>query len=231
MSLPYTALLTLQECADDQIKVLSKQVAQILTNGTPEQRRAERAILQSTGIIENYLNRNALNGGLIVRKYTQPLCPDDCLACCGAPCGCGHGIAPAENRYYAWARHYPILQVETVGVTIHQDGRRFLMNACPSEITYYAGYRREDQSLAYLKALSRVPGLNVLPSVLPYDIQSVAFEIWLHKMLQRERGLVGFSEREVNIGEMKSVSHKADQDFVSNTLQSIHQDHRFLAWI
>lgn len=77
-------------------------------------------------------------------------------------------------RYaYVYAAARPVVAVTTDAVYATTDGGRLYYGTAPtSGLSYFAGWRRNDQNLGALQALPGLSTLTVAPSVVPLEVRS-----------------------------------------------------------
>ena len=184
-TLPYTALVTpaeVQEAATGGVRV----------DATGQAELVGRAIEAVTEQIEGYLNRQ-----LIVRSYRQRLITTDYRQ--------PSLLALDGDTYAAPLLAWPAVEIVTAstGLEIYDDGRFVVTTAGAGHVaydgtvTYFAGYRRADQTLETLQTV--FPTLTVLPEQLPGDIRDFAVDAVLARLNERSVG-VGLSDTEIDAG-------------------------------
>lgn len=170
----------------------------------------EAAITDATAQIETHLNRK-----LIVREHIQPIANGEWLP--------NEYDDPdlIEGTRLAWADQWPIVQVETAGVSTFADNRRLKVDADdadPGSYTYFAGYRRQDQDLSALQA--ELSDLTTLPDVLPPDIRRCAFALATYELVRAAEGTIG-RRRVQTSGPVSITVDSADRGFPERELKRI----------
>jgi hypothetical protein len=158
MAINYYDLITTEELERDSLESLSNLDLQ--TNVE----EFEAIVGDVTDTIDSYLDR-----GLIVKPYTKRYKYEDWK------------WDYSQDRFYAWAHEWPVVQITstTSSFTLSDDKRR-LFSESPvyaEDISYFAGYRRADQSLSDLQAVDGLSALTTLPALLPRDIRRAAIKL------------------------------------------------------
>lgn len=162
----------------------------------------ERLVLAVSRQIESYLNRRLAVHPVVLRPSWTP--------------------SSASGRAEAWAEEWPLIQVDTAGVTAGEDnpgGQLIYSFAWPPEVTGFAGYRRVGATLEDLA--ETLPGLTVLPPVLPDDVRDVAIELVLHRLAYRESGLAGMRELSLDIGGRPVTTRAPERGYEASVLRRI----------
>lgn len=152
-----------------------------------------------TGIIEGALDRH-----LIVRKYTHYFDLND------------WSYDRARQKYVAYTYQWPIVQVDTSGFTAASSRGSSVNNileytsAYCGAVTYYAGYKRSEQTLTNLQA--QLADLAELPADLPGEIRGVAISAALHALAERRAG-PGQRTRTLNAAVQTSVIQETLRDY------------------
>lgn len=211
-SLPYTALLTIDE-------VLTAAGLSMQGSGQAEDtvlRDQVRAIIQGvTSRIEQYLERR-----LIVRSVSQRFVQGDWW------------YDDVLEKYVYYASQWPVVQAVTSSLdkAADTDGvNRLAAYTSDSNLAgvFFAGYRRADQTLTYLQGQSGLSAMTTAPEVLPFDIQQAAMQMCLLRIRELQRG-VGLTSITREVGSATVQTTKLD--VMQNKIQ-VGVDERALASI
>lgn len=215
--LPYTALITpaaLQGRALDSLALnLSTD-----SNGDPVDpegwEAAVLAIEDAGGALQDALGRSQLIARKVEEYFPARLWQP--------------GVKP--GRYYVWTGAWPAFEVEdTAEVDYSVEAARgadaslrrlFAPVRSDAEVTYYAGYRRKDQTLEDVQA--EVPGVTKEPPVLPAAIRAACVELVLHRLFQAENKQYGTGQTRQNIGGQNVTVSSTDTEFTRRTLKRLH---------
>ena len=174
MSVPYTSLVVATDVDTE------REDSSSLSLGDSSTLSAMESVIQAvTGSIEGAMG---LDRKLIVRQYTQYISREE------------WEYDTVRELYYIRVPQWPIVQVDTSGFTTGipsgDDEVKLLLYTSRYEgaVTYYAGYRRSEQTLASLQGETGLSGLTTLPGALPYDIRDAAIDLVLYKMTERRQG-------------------------------------------
>lgn len=167
----------------------------------------------ATGIIEQRFDRKLMIQQHTQRVYLKDWCYD-----------------PVLETYRAWAYQWPLVQVDTEGVTIGNDGS-WLLTDSPDNmlVSYWHGYRREEHNLEILHDKFELDdaGLTTEPDCLPADLCTLAIEIALFLFAEIGKG-VGSSERQMDIVSQVITTRGLDQFWVSNRVNDLYSTYRRL---
>ncbi len=170
-----------------------------------------------TGIIEGALDRH-----MIVRQYTHYFDSNDWT------------YDRARGKYVAYVRQWPIVEITTAGFTAGRskgssvDDMLVYTSKYCGAVTYYAGYRRSEQTLVTLQAETDLSGLTVLPAELPGEIRGVAISAMLHALAER-RGGPGQRTRTLNAGVQTSVIQETLRDYATRIVKERIYHYRYLS--
>jgi len=146
------------------------------------------AIIQDiTGMIEG--GHVGIDRRVIVRQYTQYTKREDWT------------WDASRDKYVTRSEQWPIVEIDTSGITSdvsdEQTEANLFLSASRHQaaITYYAGYRRSEQTLADLQTI--LPSLSVLPGKMPNEIRGAAIEGVIYKLFERRHG-PGVSDKLLN---------------------------------
>jgi len=127
----------------------------------------------------------------------------------------------SDKNWIAWARHQPIVEVESPSdVSIYFDSRRFEHDK-PDDlrVRYFAGYKRSDQISG--EQQSRLTDLGTTPPNLPNDIRRVAIKLTLFELTEMEHGAgIGQVQQAVGQGQQTTVEG-TDAQFVRRQLRRL----------
>ena len=210
IALPYNALVTVDDIVRDSIDTVT-----IDTNNNQFTNAISEAILDVTGYVENYLDRQ-----LVVRKYKQWIEYYD-----------WHSTGTRYGTYECYALHWPIVEIVSVYsntskeivdddvVTLEEAPlipkryQRFITRYPGNyELEYYAGYKREHSTLTGIQAYtdpddaSETPlsGLTSLPPTLPYEIRKIVTELVLERLYKASNQLFGTPKRSGRTGDERT---------------------------
>ena len=170
----YTDLISLFELDRDALESLD--VLDIMP-------AAEGAIADVTRRIESYLDRE-----LIVRKHTQAVTRWEWVA------NQYEANDVVDRTMLTFADHWPVLEAVTTGLEVGPKADRLKIDTDDAEAgtyTYFAGYKRADQTLSGLQDESDLSNLSVTPDDLPTDIRRVAVRLTLHELGVIDEQLLG----------------------------------------
>lgn len=209
----YTDLLTPAELKVDALRSLGIDVTdttEVSGLGGSYQDAAILAIRDVTEAIESYLDRR-----LIVRKHDIDI-PSHKWA---------ENNALDDMQYYP--PNWPVVQVETSGVSISNDSERFLSNTKKDEVEFYAGYKRRDQTVGDggdndLTAEDGLSGLTETPDELPYDIRRVAVRLVMFELMQTKQGTIATASVTKTAGSATAEITKSREDVYSKELEKLH---------
>lgn len=171
----------------------------------------------ATGIIEQRFDRKLMIQQHTQRVYLKDWCYD-----------------PVLETYRAWAYQWPLVQVDTAGITIGNGGS-WLLTDDPGNVlvSYWSGYRREEHNLEVLHDKYSLgdedaqTGLLVEPGCIPADLCTLAIEIALFLFAEIGKG-VGSSERQMDIVNQVITTRGLDQFWVSNRVNDLYSTYRRL---
>lgn len=179
------------------------------TLSSDEETLIDEAIRDATSDIERYLDRT-----VVVDKIDQGANYSDWRL----------DRKQDATKYTLWAEQWPVVQVETSNVSIHRNSRKLERDKQTTEVvTYFAGYRREGQTLSDLQ--TQYSALSTTPNRLPGAIRRVALVLSLHYILRARSGDLGFSEVTQTVGPQQ-VTVRTDQGFVREQLSRIERFRR-----
>lgn len=145
---------------------------------------SEDAVKDASSDIDSYLDKSVM-----ISKHTEFIRKDDWY------------YNEARNKYEHIPNNYPIVQSTT-----EFDGIYLLSDSRPSEVTYYAGYRRSDQTLGDLQ--ETLPELTNLPPILPGTIRRVCVNLALYYIVEAYDRLIPYESMEKNMGGAISTIRK-----------------------
>lgn len=208
----YTDLLIPAELKVDALRSLDIDVTDATQQsdmGGSYQDAAILAIRDVTEAIESYLDRK-----LMVRKWDVDI----------------QRWQWEENKALGKVQHlpghWPVVQVETAGVTISNDGVRLLAGDRKDEAELYAGYKRRDQALADLQG--ELPALTETPDELPYDIRRVAMRLVMYELTQALQNTYAVSSVTKTAGGATAEITKARADVYAEELARLSTHRRLL---
>lgn len=249
VSLPYWLLITPAMIAEAALKSFGrKQFAQASDDLYPAAAVVCRSVTATI--------HEALNCKLIVHPYAQHFLEEDW---CNDP-----RFYRRTDEYIsrvADARAWPIVQgIDVDGsalqianvLSIAPANDRFLVSdqyfeERPEVISYFAGYRRADQTVAGadtsgavldcgsgsgdtacldLSEEAGLEGLTELPPLLPEDITRVALRLAIFELRVELRGLPGFDRTIKTIEGVSIEVERPDRDFEERELRKIKPVHR-----
>ena len=97
----------------------------------------------------------------------------------------------ARDRYFIRS-NWPVVEIDTTGFTpgksLNSRDNDIIVytNRFSGLVTYYSGYKREDQTLSDFS--SALPDLGTEPGNVPYDIRAVAIKGVLHRLAEQNQG-------------------------------------------
>lgn len=111
----------------------------------------------------------------------------------------------ARNTTYAfetWIPDWPLVEVdETVVTTPAKKGGQLVFSDTKHEsLTGYFGYRRHDQTLAKVQALTGLSGVTVLPDEVPALVRDTTSAVALHLLSDRLEGKYSGNRKIQQIG-------------------------------
>ena len=176
MAVPYSALLIADDVSDEAERDFGFDITEANTLKV-----VESIIQEVTGILEG---ASGLGRNLIVRAYTHYFQYRDWR------------WDEARDLYYVMAPQWPVVEIDTSGFTSGASSDSFqneadmILNASrfSGVVTYYAGYKRPEQTLVGLQAESGLSAMGTLPSDLPYDLRNVALNAVLNNLAARRFG-------------------------------------------
>jgi len=188
----------------------------------------EKAIEYATRQIEEYLQRR-----LIVRPRTDLGRNVDLTF--------DYDVSTDDTSYYSfYTGDWPVLEPIEVfpddyTLQVHPDERRFYtefdnFDYAIRRVRYFAGYRRSEQTLSDLQAVSELSDLSTEPPELPEDIRSTCLRITVHRLKAMKGEGLGLGERSFNVGAGQTVTaSQVDPQFVQRELEALDK-HRSVAW-
>lgn len=204
----YTDLITRQQLIRDADKSEDLFDGGSLTSD--EETLIDESIRDATNDIERYLDRT-----VIVRKVDQGINRSKWR----------HDTGQADTKYVAWAREWPLVQVETSNVKRNRNLRKLERSSPTTEVvTYFAGYHREGQSLSDLQ--NELPNLSTLPDRLPGAIRRVALVLSLHYILRARSGNLGVGDTITQTVGPQQVQINTTRRFVDDQLHKLSQFRR-----
>lgn len=215
----YTDLLTVDELKVDALNALNIDVTDSSTvsgMGGSYKDAAILAIRDVTDQIQRYLDRK-----LIVRKWDIDI-PSYKWA---------YNASLEKDQYYP--PQYPIVQVDTSGVTISNDSVRLLAATEKKEVVYYAGYKRRDQTVGggsndIDTAANGLDGLTGTPDDLPHNIRRVAFRLVMYELTMALQNTYATASTTKTTGQMTSEITKARTDVYEQELSKLHSHRRII---
>lgn len=171
-----------------------------------QQHLIDEAIRDATSDVERYLDRK-----VVVRKVDTGYNRHDWR----------YDRQQDANKYWAWADEWPVVEVSSSNVSVQSRNDRKLERDDPTTevVTYFAGWRREGQSLTDIQN-DKYSGLSTEPERVPGSIRRVALVLALHYILRARSGDLGFSEVTQTVGPQQ-VTVRTDRGFVDEQLSRI----------
>lgn len=221
MALSYTSLLTAT-----QLQTAAMSALKAVEDNALAAAAMEDICEDTTDMIEGYLGRH-----LIVKKVTQEV-----------PYWLYDASQDQSSDTYvaAWADVWPILQVTAVTLstattpTIHSNGRRFITTLANTTtpirtITYYAGYKREDQTYAWLSSASGagLTDLSVTPANIPGEVRRCAIRLAMRQVIDITQAALGKRSTTVVAG----ASVETDIDFTDFAEKELRKLDRYRALV
>ena len=237
VTLPYTAHVTVEDVLRDALKSTT------LTE-TDNGYAIRRAIRDISARIETSLDRQ-----LVVRSYVQHVDAYQWRIARGGPRYSGRQL-----RWECLAKFWPVVQVQSAEVgwygstrsddpisqdprTYYQHRRFWTADPYDFEVTYFAGFRRTEQTLADLQAATDpdtatgtpLADLTVLPAVLPSDVTDACTRMVLARLFQAENKMWGAGSRSRLVGKDKVMVEQVDRGFEKRQLSHLLRYRRMSA--
>lgn len=215
----YTDLLTPDDIKVDALNALSIDVTDttdVSGMGGSYKDAAILAIRDVTGAIESYLDRK-----LIVRKWDTDI----------------ESFKWDENKALDKMQYYPdqwpVVQVETSGVSASNDGVRLLSSTNKDEVVFYGGYKRREQTVGDdgtndLDSETGLSGLTETPDDLPYDIRRVAFRLVMYELTMAVQNTFATSSVTKKTGQATAEITRSRTQVYDEELQKLHSHRRVL---
>jgi len=176
-----------------------------------EQAEVEAVIADISRRIESHLHRPLIAHSVTQRIY-RPAWHDEAVS----------------EEVVAWAEHWPVVEVLADDYSAFESRKIQAESADDVAMTYVAGYRRADQSLADLQA--EVPSATVEPGVLPEDIRNVALRLVLFEVAETADDILGLGQREQAIGTGNALTVRGrDSGFQMRELRKLDTYKRRIA--
>jgi hypothetical protein len=126
-----------------------------------------------------------------------------------------------------WLPLWPLVEVTTSGVTVaagtaYPGGQIVYAGERYTEIGGFFGYRREDQTLAMLQAISGLSALTVLPDALPDMVKDTACELALLMISERSSGRYTGGRTIQQVGSVPMTIEAPDPLRRTRILQRLH---------
>lgn len=176
MAVLYTSLITrddLEDAFQDAFKV----------DFTDEdtQETIDDIINAVTGMMEG---ASGLGRNLIVRQYNHYFQSQD------------WDYDKGREKFFVRAPQWPVVEIDTSGFTTdasrdswqNESNLILYTSRYSGVINYYAGYKRQEQTLVALQGESDLANLDTLPGDLPHDIRSVAIDVIMKEWAERRQG-------------------------------------------
>lgn len=204
----FSDILTRDQLIRDADK--SEALFESYSLSSEEEALIDEAIRDATSDIERYLDRS-----VVVRKVDQGFNRYDWR----------YDRKQDADKYWAWAEQWPLVEVSTSNVSIQsRSDRKLERDKQKTEVvTYFAGYRREGQSLSDLQ--NQWSNLSTEPNRLPGAIRRVGLVIALHYILRARSGDLGFDTVTQTVGPQQ-VEVRTDRGFVDNQLKRLQRFRR-----
>jgi hypothetical protein len=126
-----------------------------------------------------------------------------------------------------WLPLWPLVEVTTSGVTVaagtaYPGGQIVYANERYTELAGFFGYRREDQTLATLQAITGLSALTVLPEAMDGLVHDVACELALHMIDVRAAGRYSGGRKIQQVGSVPMTIEAPDPLRRTRILQRLH---------
>lgn len=159
-----------------------------------DQSYAERALKAAQDLAVRHLKGRSL----FVRKYVEDWRNDSYITVAG------------ESYPAMWARGWPVVEVDTANVELYtrdDEVRRIYATTVPDDdVTYYAGYKRSDQDLTALQALTGLSALGTAPADAPEWVLGGICEVAILLIDQATRGHISSNQVTQSIGQAETIS-------------------------
>jgi hypothetical protein len=216
-TLRYTDLITPDDVKRDAANALNIDVTdenQVSGLGASWKDACLIAIRDVSEAIESYLDRK-----LIVRKWEIDVQEWQ------------WELNRALDAYQHMPAHWPVVQVETAGVSASNDAFRLLSAAKMAEVALYAGYKRREQTVGGAEhniatAANGLEGLTETPPDLPYDIRRVAQRLVMYELTPARQNTSAVSSVTKTAGGATAEITKTAEDVYGRELGKLHQHRR-----
>lgn len=130
-----------------------------------------------------------------------------------------------DYAYEAWAWNWPVVEVTSDTTVVvgeaRPGGQLIYSDEKHTEITAFVGFRRENETLVKLQALTGLSALTVLPPALPDIIRSAACMVALYKIQERTAGRFSGNRTVSNIGSNNVTVDYSDRNHLRKVLRSV----------